>query len=313
MTLMLLSGFTASCGLVPGASKDSPTQKPTENNAQSQAETTAQSQLPSANGALSIPPPVALPPSYGDRPNGNTATQAQTLPNGLPALQAKGVNVDELFAQNVANTDQRFDRLENAVLDLRREFESFKPAIVRLVAVEADIQDLIEQLDVLLQTDPAPAPVTQAPMPLKPAPQIEVQDTPEVEAEAEPQPSPTPAKAKPTVNTSGPVTVSSLRIGEHSDKLRLVMDVNKKTDFKFDLDNQERILIIELPNAQWSAAPQKSFGKSPLLNSYSTESINDGAGTRVIMTLKKSTTLMKSQALPPGSNPYYRIYADLKL
>ena len=309
---MLLSGFTASCGLMPGSSKDSPTQKSSENTAQNQAESTAQTQAATSSGAVSIPAPVALPPSYGDRPNGTNDIpgQPQTLPNGLPALQAKGVNVDNLFAQNIDNTDQRFNRLENAVQDLRREFESFKPAIVRLVAVESDIQDLIEQLDVLLKTEPAPAPVAQAPTRLAPTPQVKVEDKRKMEPQAAaPAPAPTPS---PKVDTSGPARVSSLRVGEHSGKVRLVMDVNKKTDFNVDLDNQENILIIELPDAQWSTSAQKNFGKSPLLNSYSTESINNGAGTRVIMTLKKPTTLMKSQALPPGSNPYYRIYADLQ-
>lgn len=311
---MLLSGFTASCGLVPGSSQNSQNQKPSQNSTQTDAQPNAQT---SASGnAVSIPPPVALPPSYGDRPDGtpNQSGQQPTLPNGLPALQAKGVNVDELFAQDVTNTDQRFDRLENAVLDLRREFESFKPAIVRLVAVEADIQDLIEQLDVLLRTEPAP--VVQAPTPLSPAPRIEVEDTPQIETKPKvappPEPAPQPAP-QPSVDTSGPTRVSALRVGRHSNKLRLVMDVTRKTDFTIDLDNQEHILIIEMPSAQWATSEQKNFGSSPLLSSYTTESINDGQGTRVVITLKKSTSLIKSQGLPPGPTPYYRIYADLQL
>lgn len=311
MTLMLLSGFTASCGLAPGASQNSPAQNSAENTAQNQP--AGQATATSSGDAISIPPPVALPPSYGDRPNGTGTSQAQTLPNGLPALQAKGVNVDNLFAQDITNSDQRFDRLENAVLDLRREFESFKPAIVRLVAVEADIQDLIEQLDILLQNEPAP--VAAAPTPLAPTPQIKVQDEPNVETTPPPAPKPAPAPApspQPKVDSLGAATVSALRVGQHSGKLRLVMDVNKKTAYNIDLDNQEHILIIELPEAQWSAENQKNFGSSPLLSSYTTESINDGNGTRVIMTLKKSTTLMKSEALPPNGNPYYRIYADLQ-
>jgi len=56
--------------------------------------------------------------------------QAERLPNGLPALKPlKGVNVDTLFAENIKSTDRRFDRLENAVVDMRREFEAVKPAI----------------------------------------------------------------------------------------------------------------------------------------------------------------------------------------
>jgi len=145
-------------------------------------------------------------------------------------------------------------------------------------------------------------------MALTPTPQVQVQDSPRPEPAATPPPAP-----QPKADVSGPTRVSALRVGQHSGKLRLVMDVTQKTDFNIDLDNQEHIMIIELPSAQWSASAQKSFAKSPLLSSYTTESINNGQGTRVVMTLKKSTILLKSQGLPPGPNPYYRIYADLQL
>lgn len=303
---MLLSGFTASCGLMPGASNNNQSAPKPPQSSESPSQQATQ---PVANNAVTIPPPVAQPPNYGDRPgNVTTSSSAQpTLPNGLPALQAKGVNVDSLFSEQISAPEDRFTRLENAVTDLRREFESFKPAIVRLVAVEADIQDLIEQLDVLLRTEPSPSPAPAAQAPTKLSPE---QPIPTVAD----KPQPTPQTiAKPQVDTSGSPRVSALRVGQHADKLRLVMDVSKKADFTIDLDNQEGLMIIELPNAQWGTSNERSFGKSPLLSSYSTESINNGQGTRVIFTLKKSTRVLKQQSLPPGSNPFYRIYADLSL
>ena len=106
--------------------------------------------------------------------------------------------------------------------------------------------------------------------------------------------------------------MSSLRIGKHSDKIRLVMDATAKTAFTTDLDNQENLLILEMPNATWSASTAQSFSQSPLLRSYSVEPMNNGQGSRVILALKKPTQILKQQALPPGNNPNYRMYIDLK-
>lgn len=296
----MLVGLTASCGPLSGSSKT--------NTPSSQPSTQPSSeQLVQQNGALEVPAPIALPPQYGSRPGASNTAQNPTLPNGLPALQPKGMNVDNLFAENISDTDRRFNRLEGAVSDLRREFESFKPSIVRLVAVESDIQDLIKQLDVLLRNEPAPQP-SKPMVAAQPPTQLSPADTAEPSAMAKPA-APLPSSSA----GSGPM-VKDLRIGQHAGKVRLVMDLNQQASFTTDLDNQENILIIELPDARWNAATQKSFGsKSPLLKSYSVEPINNGNGSRVIISLKRSAQIQKTQALPPGPNPNYRIYMDLQL
>lgn len=300
---LLLAGFTASCGFGSGNSgsnmPDASAQTPAQ--ASDQTQTSNQSQN---SGALVIPPPIAQPPNYESRPGAdNTATQ--TMPNGLPALQPKGVNVNSMFAENLTDSNSRFNRLENAVTDLRREFESFKPAITRLVAVESDIQALIQQLDMLLQNEPAPMP-PPAPVaaPSAPPQALIEQDAPAVVSKT------TTVKTTTTTTTNG-ASVSELRVGQHSGKTRIVMDLSKKASLMADLDNAENLLVLELPDARWDAATQKSFSSSPLIRSYTVESINGGSGSRVIMALKKGTQILKQQDLPPGNNPNYRIYLDL--
>jgi len=251
--------------------------------------------------------PVVAPPSY----------------NGLPALKPlKGVNVNNLFAENISNSDKRFERLENAVVDMRREFEAVKPAIVRLVAVEEDIQQMVEQLESMAlqeQRRPAPtAPVyrepSAAPQPLTPT---DIQNpTPAPTSVTRPM-EPKPQAAAPAPNNtsaaSGP-TVKNLRTGRHSNKTRLVLDMSAKTPYTVDLDSSENLLVIELPQASWSGATSKNFSaREPLLASYSVESINNGQGTRIIMPLKKSTRITKQDLLPPGVTPNYRMYVDLSL
>ena len=284
----------------------------------------------------------------------------QTMPNGLPALQPlKGVNVSTLFSENITDTDRRFDRLENAVLDLRKEFEVMKPAIVRLVAVESDIQALVQQLEGMALAEasrPAAAPMAAAPYPqddippeymdsasentptsLVPddmaAPANAPEDQPGANQIAESstsqpvaipeveEPSPPPAAASPppsrppdTPGILDGTIVQNLRTGTHPGKVRIVMDTNNKTPFTIDLDSGENILLIEMPDAKWQGPMSHTFpANDTLLASYNVESINGGAGSRIVMTLKRQTSILKQQALPPGPTPYHRVFVDLKL
>ncbi len=300
--------------------------------------------------------PIVAPPSYNNRPTEPGQSPAsETMPNGLPALKPlKGVNVDTLFSENINDADKRFDRVENAVVDLRREFEVMKPAIVRLVAVEGDIQALVQQLEALAQQDglptaSAPPPVETAPLP-PPEQEIAQADVPDI-AENSPtslvpsdtaEPSlPTgsaapaaipkvdenpPPAARPPPSTPPPQTspqgggvsdgtiVQNLRTGAHPGKVRLVLDISKSTPFSVDLDAGENILLIEMPEARWQGPASSTFGaKDALFSSYNVESINDGKGSRIILTLKKQTRILEQKALPPGSTPYHRVYVDLAL
>lgn len=285
----------------------------TSNNTQNTAAPGAKT---SSEGFLSSP--IVAPPSYGDRPlKPGESPRAETLPNGLPALKPlKGVNVDSLFAQNLNNNDQRFDRLENVVVDMRREFEAVKPAIVRLVAVEEDIQNMVEQLEKMAtqeqQARSAPVYREQLNTPQNLAPTDLT--TPQTSSGVSQKMEPKPAYAKPMASSSGGPTVRNLRTGRHSDKVRLVLDMSSKTPYNVDLDSSENLLVIELPEAGWSGATSKTFSsKEPLLASYSVESMNSGNGTRIIIALKKSTAILTKDLLPPGVTANYRMYIDLKL
>ena len=232
--------------------------------------------------------PIVAPPSYDQRPlKPGESPQPQTLPNGLPALKPlKGVNVDKLFSENITNPDRRFDRLENAVIDMRREFEAVKPAIVRLVAVEEDIQQMVEQLEAMASQEQYAA----VPPPAQPV-----------------------ASTPPSSNTSGTV-VRNLRTGRHTNKIRLVLDMSAKTPYTVDLDTSENILLIELPQAGWNDAPSKTFGANEaLLASYNVEAINNGQGTRIVIPLKKSSSILAQEILPPNGTPNFRLYIDLAL
>src|SRR5690606_26467053 len=115
----------------------------------------------------------ALPPGSDNRPPMPGQSETVYTPDGLPALSpARGVNADQLFAERLKDEKARFDRLERAVADMRREFDSVKPAIIRLSAVESDMQELLTQLQTLTGSGPSsmagytPAPDTLQGVPM---------------------------------------------------------------------------------------------------------------------------------------------------
>ncbi len=105
--------------------------------------------------ALYDPNTAAPPPPGGTAPlppPGQPGTPL--LPNGLPAIPPKGVDLQKQFSQDIKDPIERIKRVENAVIDLRRDFDTVYPSIQRLVAVEQDMQDLTRQLGTLLQNEP---------------------------------------------------------------------------------------------------------------------------------------------------------------
>mgnify|MGYP001174339999 CR=1 FL=1 len=286
-----------------------------------------------------ITAPVALPPSYGGSPQKPGQSGTAYMPNGLPVLQPmKGVNVDALFSEEIRDSDERFDRVENAVVELRKEFESLKPSMVRLAAVETDIQSLVTELEVLLQeTPPTQTPTQLMPQYQRPEDQANLTvsqlatdpDPPPQVGEpkgntspppmAKPpakevkKPAPTTPKSKAPVKAYDGVVATNLRIGEHSDKVRVVIDTNVKTNFTIDHDKEENLITVELPDARWVGDLQETLRDSKLVKSWSVTSINDDKGSLVVMTLKKPSSIMQQKRLAPDSHPYHRIYFDLSL
>lgn len=106
--------------------------------------------------------------------------------------------------------------------------------------------------------------------------------------------------------------IQGVRVGEHPDKIRLVLDVSKKTAWRADLDNNEGLLVVELPDATWNgSAMSDRFGKLPVLRSYRVEPMNNGAGYILIAQLKKNTQIINQAAYPALSGHGKRLVVDL--
>lgn len=307
-----------------------------------------------------VPPiaPLLSPPGADERPLAPGQTGRARGPQGLPAMQpARGVSIDQLFAEDIRDPIQRIRRVENAVLEIRQDLDALMPAIVRLVAVESDIQHLIAQLESLLRPEPpmtagyrdeplspdrspvesppavrqatappAPAPtppVTAAPLPGTERPQP---ITPQRQAQAPPPPTPAPEPTPPPVTPpatqpdpppapvpDGLAAVAGLRFGEHADRTRIVLDVTGQTPYRFDLDNEERLLIVELPEARWNGRESWSGPDAPLVTAYTVQSMDGGTGTRLILQLNRDSRVIEDMALPPApGGRHNRIVIDLR-
>lgn len=118
------------------------------------------------------------------------------------------------------------------------------------------------------------------------------------------------AYKQPTL--SGPAAVKRLRMGQHPGKTRLVLDLNKKPSFSYDLDNSEKLLLVDISGARWDAAAKKSMAKHPLVAAYSTHD-NGSGGTMLVLELKKPVKVTMSTAMKPNpkAGGYHRIVMDL--
>ena len=300
-----------------------------------------------ADGAaqpVSIPgigSPVALPPNYGGQTPNAPPPQASNSP--IPGLQPmKGVNADTLFVEKIDDTDKRFDRVENAVVDLRKEVDNVMPSIIRLIAIESDINNLTRQLDVLLQKTP---PQSNEPMDLtggnKDAANLQVSqinpqpppppsvDTPQTSSatpsvkeppsqntgtapSSAPPPAPPKQQAPPPAKTYSGSVATNLRFGEYDNKVRIVIDTNKPIKVTADFDPEEKILLLDMPGAKWVGPTQKTIGDSKLVSSYSITPSADGTGSTIVIPLKKDSHIMtKGTADPDSDNPNYRFYVDM--
>ena len=152
----------------------------------------------------------------------------------------------------------------------------------------------LEMSDITI--NPAPIP------PRKPQDHSEVAVQQTQEAPQAPRPKPTFA--------GGGAAVTGLRLGEHPGKTRLVLDLSASSGYSVNIDNAAHVLRIELPQAGWDMANEKTFSNHALFKSYSVHSMASG-GTVLNIDLKQDSKVLTSVALPPNESAGFRIYFDV--
>lgn len=118
-----------------------------------------------------------------------------------------------------------------------------------------------------------------------------------------PAPAPAPVPRLPGGPTLG--NVKEIRIGDHLDRTRVVLDLTAEAPYRARLENNGRRLIIDMPQLQWDAARRWDAISANLVAGYT---YDDGQLTLELL----SPAQIKSQSiLPPNGNAYQRLVIDL--
>lgn len=186
----------------------------------------------------------------------------------------------------------KISRLQQQVAELEKEVAGNRPKIAKIDVMEQKFKDLSLGLDRIDATyNMRPAAVSQVTAPPTPAPQVVA---PPVVPVSPVTPPPAPPKLPvsvpekkveaPKPAASGQKAVQDLRIGEKKEYSRLVLDLGQSVKVTYDIDNEEKILLIDIPGFSWNAAKTKTFPKSLLIASYQVQT--DAAGSHLVVQLK---------------------------
>jgi hypothetical protein len=103
-----------------------------------------------------------------------------------------------------------------------------------------------------------------------------------------------------------------VRLGEQpGGKIRMVLDLTGKADYRFDIDNEEKLLLVELPKTGWSGETGRTLAGNPLIQSYNVQETGSG-GSRMIVTLRKGAKVTYNSLLLPAGGSGYRVVLDLQ-
>lgn len=251
---------------------------------------------------------------------------------------AKGLATQRLFDTRADNDDERFERLEAAVQKLRDDFDAVSPSINRLIAIEREIQTLVDQLQVLVEND---GNVGADPLPVPPVPSEmlsdsqgeEFPDDPATPAQSVPVPLAPPPPPAPTAQNAGvapppppaaappPATVTvpapagsgitGIRIADHDKSTRVVIEAGADLPYTAAVD-PENILIVSFTSGVVGDGLSKTSTGSKMIKSVDVTPQASG-GAIIAMPLAKSTKIVRQGVLKPdGQNKSYRIYIDIQ-
>lgn len=251
----------------------------------------------SVNDARELSKPATKNDGFGDQPDIILGSESKG--------HSMGLKTDLLFHENISGDNARFDRLENAVQDIHTNFNDIKPSIQRLVSVEKDLQDLMDQLDILLRNEPSAA-RQNTPINITPA---QPAATKPVTQKTAPKKI-TKTKTLPKVDRSK-AHIHAIRFGDHAGKTRLVIETTQNLKYSASLDQSENLLMLSFDKGSVEFNPADLSKKSKLVNAVTTTS--EGSGSLIIIELAKASDLIKQGRIKPNKdNAYHRIFIDLK-
>ena len=282
----------------------------------------------------------------GDTPGLSVDVDGAQSAAGIDAAMepSRGLSV-RLFDTSVSDAE-RFERLESAVQKLRDDFDAVSPSINRLVAIEREIQGLVDQLEVLVgdqggamdtsgvppvttemvEDEATAMPVQQAvPDPLPPQDMIAAPSAPATTTAAPvvttPPETQAPAVITPTAQAPAPapaptyaknINIIKARAANHAKLTRLVIETDSMPDYDAVLTTDNR-LRIQFKNTGINDDFEDKLSSSSLVAGTS-QVENDANGKAISIPLKSPSRIVTKGVLKPdGEAKTYRLYIDLAL
>ncbi len=253
--------------------------------------TSSKSSAKNVNAPLTPAPPVvdalAQTPTYSPKLGGKTGSF--------------GFNLQTYMVEDIQDPMDRIERLERAVLALHKDLQVMGPAVQNLSKLEGQIKELKAQMLPVRSLSSMPVmsggqSAHNAPQRLVNAPSSGNMKTMQ-------------HGSRSVASTTGQAIVTGMRVGDHANKVRLVFDASKAISYSADIDNGEKIMVVDLPNSVWQGPTQERFGAGSPIKSYKVE--KSGSGSIMVLQLRRSSSIVKKMVLDSLSGSGKRIVIDL--
>lgn len=285
------------------------------------------------DGLTEVPRGTAAAPSMQKAPIGVTTQTASPMETLKSLLPPEGLHFKPLFNEKMSDTDDRFKRLEFAVQDMRNDLDTVVPALARMAEIDrANKAVAVQQQALASAATPVigDAPVSSTPVALVQSPPPAVQ--PEMAAATAPQPAAAvppvpelmakqalpqaaPEAVKPAESAPAPAApapaaplgdVKALRMADHKDMTRLVLDMTAEYKGSVQLDSDGKRLVVSLQGLNWLGQKSVEVSSAELVSGYR---VADG---NLYVDLMYPTQIKERKMMLPGADSKdYRAVIDL--
>jgi len=153
--------------------------------------------------------------TFSDRDPAQARSAMLSAEEQAALAPAEGMRLTPLFAEPVKGNAARFERLENAVQTLRDDLDVYAPAMEERVEVlEEGLREVAGRQQKIAEK--------------------------------------TAVLVKEANKPVG--DIKAVRIGDHMDKTRIVLDVTAKTEATSHIEKDGRQLVVDLPRLNWAAS-----------------------------------------------------------
>ena len=112
------------------------------------------------------------------------------------------------------------------------------------------------------------------------------------------------------VSSSLALEVRDVRVGEHSDKTRFVLDLNGQASYRiFTLADPYRV-VIDLPEVRWPGEVAELPARSGVIDALRYGLFTPGT-SRVVLDISSPVEIKKVFTLPPAKDFGHRLVVDL--